>query len=200
MQERFKTEEFSWGTSIWIGDVIARGRFIAGIDLAATRPSTIATLSDCIEISHVEFNELMARLSHAELVAVDAPLSLPSKGAFRDFERILLKRGYRLLPLTLPSMKRLTLRGIELKRALESKGVVVLETHPTSARKALGISSEDVVSIMKRWKFRSNYPKNQDEIDALTCLLVALLYMDGKTEEFRGEDGSMVLPASGVHL
>ncbi len=175
-------------------------RFVAGVDLAVARPSTVAVLSDCIKISHVRFDEMVIILSHAKLVAIDAPLSLPSKGAFRDFERLLLRRGYKLLPLTLASMKKLTLKGIELKRALEDKGVIVLETHPTSARKALSLSNEGLVNVMKRWRFCSIYPKNQDEIDALTCLLVALLHMDGKTEEFRGKDGSMILPAPNAKL
>ncbi len=182
-------------------DILTRERnLVAGIDLAVTRPSTIAVLSDCIEIDRAKSSELISRLSHAKLVAIDAPLSLPSKGAFRDFERLLLRRGYKLLPLTLTSMTKLALKGTKLKRTLEERGIIVLETHPTSARKALGLSSEDIVNVMKRWELCEGPPKNQDEIDALTCLLVALLYMDGRVEEIKGEEGSMILPASGVQL
>ncbi len=173
---------------------------IAGIDLAVAKPSTVAMLLDCIEIRYMKFNDLAPKLSHAKLVAVDAPLSLPSKGAFRDFEKDLLRRGYKLLPLTLISMKKLALEGIELKRALEERGVIVLETHPTSVRKALGLSNDDVIEVMKRWGFCKRPPKNQDEIDALTCLLVALLYMEGKTEEYKGKEGSMILPSLGARL
>ncbi len=178
----------------------ANGDVIAGIDLAVTRPSTIAVLSEsgCIEVRHLKFNELISELSHARLVAVDAPLSLPNEGAFRDFERALLKRGYRLLPLSLTSMRKLANIGIELKNILENEGVVVLETHPASAKRALGLSDDDLVNIMKKLRFCKKLPRNKDEIDALVCLLVALLYVNGKTEEIKGEEGSMVLPLLGV--
>ncbi len=175
---------------------------IVGIDLAVTRPSTIAVLSKsgCIEIHHLKFDELVSKLSHARLVAIDAPLSLPNKGAFRDFERALLRRGYSLLPLSLISMRKLASIGIKLKNILENEGVIVLETHPASAKRALGLSDGDLMNITKRLRFCKRLPRNKDEIDALICLLVALLYEDGKTEEIKGEEGSMVLPLPGVNI
>ncbi len=177
--------------------VLLWGHDLAGVDLSITRPSAVAILSGGIKILRVEYEELATRLSKMEVVAVDAPLTLPKGGAFRDFEREILRRGFRLLPLNMKSMRELALRGSELRKALEREGVIVLETHPTTVRRILGLSRKDLVQLMVRMGYHGERLLSPDDVDALTCLLISILYVEGKVEIVRGEEGSMVLPLPG---
>jgi len=63
------------------------------------------------------------------IVAIDAPLSLPTGRKsieqktgvhLRECDKELLKRGIKFFPVTLGPMRKLTSRGITLRRILES--------------------------------------------------------------------------------
>ncbi len=65
--------------------------------------------------------------NHPDLIAIDAPLSLPpgrtsledrNAEHFRPSDRELMKRGIRFFPITLGPMRMLTARGIKLKKIL----------------------------------------------------------------------------------
>lgn len=170
-----------------------RGPHVAGVDLAVVRRSSIAFTDECIKFERVSRERLAEFLSSFDIVVIDAPLSKPRNGAFRDFERVLLARGFKLLPPSFSSMAKLTELGCELKEELESLGVAVYETHPRSARTVMGLSELELVDTMSKYSFCS-HPKSKDDFDALTCLAVGLLHLKGLTEVVEGSEGMLLLP------
>ncbi|ETT02013.1 PF04250 family protein, partial [Fusobacterium sp. CM21] len=82
--------------------------------------------------------------SKVELVSIDSPLSLPNGrtsvfdddpkreeiGIMRACERILKRRGVNVYPALIPSMQRLTKRGIELAQKIRRIGIPVIESFP----------------------------------------------------------------------
>jgi predicted nuclease with RNAse H fold len=88
--------------------------------------------------------------SRPVLIAIDAPLSLPKKGAFfRKADREMIRKGYRVFPPNLPAMKKLALRAIRLNRLIEEKAYKTIEVHPTSTRKALQMPLKDWKAIQE---------------------------------------------------
>ena len=49
-------------------------------------------------------------------IAIDAPLSQPTKGAMRKADKEMQKHGYPVLPPRFPAMEKLTLRAIEITK------------------------------------------------------------------------------------
>lgn len=137
------------------------------------------------------------------VVAIDAPLALPegrdcvspdcacaSAGIMREVDRAAARAGFRPFPTLLPSMVRLTLRGIALRETLEARGYEVVETYPGMVQDVLGIarkrSGVDALRRgLKRYGVRG-IPRarrvSHDELDAITCALVAQIYLDGGAE------------------
>jgi predicted nuclease with RNAse H fold len=159
-------------------------------------------------------DEILAFIEAArpDLIAIDAPLSLPPgrksiedrRGEhFRPCDRELLGRGIRFFPITLGPMRSLTTRGIRLKKRLVRRGWEVIEIYPGAA--------QDLWKIARKQK---GLPKlrrgleglgliglantmNGDELDAATGALVGRLYIKGRTEllgNFR--EGAIVIPKS----
>src|SRR5262249_36265036 len=138
--------------SVMLPELIARlperaeGRVVVGIDLRASelRPTGWAMVKG-------DFAETKVLKTDAELldetlackpvvVSIDAPLTLPKgrcctadacgcrhRGIVRECERILWKRGVRVYPCLLPSMRKLTERGMRLAHALRQHDVEVIE-------------------------------------------------------------------------
>ncbi len=131
---------------------------IVGIDLHLKRPSVIAVLRN-FKVYFLETGEEIGEIIriNPEIVVIDAPLSL--KIPFREFERELMKVGYKFLPLSLPSMRRLTKKAIKIKNVLEKKGMKVFETHPGSLSKWIKVKI-----------------KNKDRKDAFLCAFAGYLY------------------------
>ncbi len=182
--------------------VLLRGYDLIGIDLAVKRASSLAGYSKGSRIGlwRMDPHKLLESDLEAKLVVVDAPLSLPKEGAFRDFERAVLSRGYRLLPMKKGPMRELAIMGSRLRTKLESRGIKVIETHPSSVLRALETTRYHVVSLLSRVGFTPGPPVSRDDEDALVCLLVGILYLRGEVEFFEGEEGSMVLPRPGLRL
>jgi len=147
---------------------------LCGIDLAVKRPSTIGVLNgNTIEVYEGNEDLILQLCATSEIVAIDSPLSY-SKG-FRDVDKQMIKRGYRVLP---PSwMESLVVKAIKLSRMLKGK---VIETHPTSSLKNIGLD----------WR---RYNVKKDIIDAVVAALVSLSYMKGEAMEIRGSDGVIYL-------
>jgi predicted nuclease with RNAse H fold len=91
-------------------------------------------------------------LTQPALVAIDAPLGLPegrcctdqscacaSHGIMREVDRVCAAAGFRPFPTLLPSMVKLTERGIALHAALTEAGHDVIEVYPGMAQDVLGI-------------------------------------------------------------
>ncbi|ALL00161.1 hypothetical protein Pyrde_0111 [Pyrodictium delaneyi] len=181
----------------------------AGVDLAASprRPSGVAIVCTTSPTEHLhikrltmlysdaEITELILR-DHARMVAIDAPLSLPPEGqGFRNVERQLLSLGGRLLPLTLSSMRKLALRAIKLKEALEKAGVVVIETHPSSVLRIADCSYIDVCNL-----FGLHLPReaSRHEEDALVAALVAFCATRDCGYRVEGSDGAIYVLRPGI--
>ncbi|MGA2309839.1 MAG: DUF429 domain-containing protein [Candidatus Bathyarchaeia archaeon] len=86
--------------------------------------------------------------SKPEIVAIDAPLSLPAGREsieqrtnvhLRECDKELLRRGIKFFPVTLGPMRKLTTRGMSLRRTLENKRFRVIEVYPGVAQGVLGI-------------------------------------------------------------
>ncbi|MCL4429475.1 MAG: DUF429 domain-containing protein, partial [Chloroflexi bacterium] len=127
---------------------------VVGLDLAGveTRPTGFCTLTEmnaqtCLVYTDKEILEKTIS-SNPQIVAIDAPLSLPPGRKsidertdihLRESDRELIKMGIKLFPITLGPMRKLTARGIRLKSILEAQKLVVVEVYPGGAQDVLGI-------------------------------------------------------------
>jgi hypothetical protein len=152
--------------------------------------------------------------SKPKLVTIDAPLGLPKGrccldyececkkyGYTRKAERDLLKIGIRIFPCAFAGMRKLTLRGIRLRKFFESKGLKVIETYPGSAQDMLGMprKGKEPLLLQKaliKYGFRGEISKKKishHELDAITSALVGKLYLEGKTLAFGIKEESQII-------
>jgi len=136
-----------------------------------------------------------------KLIAIDAPLSLPSSGGLRLCDRELLKRGIRIFPVTFGAMRQLTERGIRLKARFESEGFSVIEVFPGGAQDLLGLPRKhhDLTELkegLRRIGLQGLKEKaTHDEIDAATAAFVGWLWLNGFAELISdGQGGGIVMP------
>jgi len=141
----------------------------------------------------------MASHSHPNIVAIDAPFSLPKKGILRIADREMIRRGYRVFPPCLPTMKLLTLRAIKLNKLMVKKGYKTIEVHPTSTRKALNMSLKDwrkiqttleTIGLEGDLKLRT---LKSHEIGAATAALTAYLHMKNQAEAIGDREGGYII-------
>jgi len=172
----------------------------AGVDLAGSprRPSGVAVLRNGVAEAFLVYDSrsLIDSISHARVVAVDAPLTLPRRlRGYREVDLALKRMGYRVLPPLWPHMRLLTARGVVLSALLSEAGIVVIETHPRSALRASGCS--DPVSALRRLvaSLRSvrMVSRSRHAFDALVCLAVAVAYVRGVAEPVSCSDGTVYL-------
>jgi predicted nuclease with RNAse H fold len=124
-------------------------------------------------------------------------------GIMRISERILKRRGINVYPCLLPSMQKLTERGIRLAGAIGERGIPVIECYPGAAQDIMGIprkgAGEEWLKLgMSDFgvtgPFRST-KVNHDELDAITCSLVGFFHLAGRTEALGGEgEKPMMVP------
>lgn len=180
---------------------------IIGIDLAGTpkNPTGWALWKDkTVKTALVYTDEeiLEGVLSHApSIVAIDAPLRLPKEGILRKADKEMIRLGYRVLPPSLPAMKKLTLRAIKINKLILEKSYKTIEVHPTSTRKALSMPLKEweriqialqTLGIEGDIKTR---PLTSHEIDAVTAALTAYLHMQNLTEAIGdAEEGFIIVP------
>lgn len=132
------------------------------------------------------------------VVAIDAPLTLPNK-ATRKADRDMHRHGYHVLPPRFPAMKALTYRGIELARKIPAGRTEVIEVHPASTRRALSMPIRDwkeIQRIFVEMGIRiSGKPLTSHKIDAITAALTAYFHSKGDEEKI-GDDveGYIVVP------
>jgi hypothetical protein len=108
----------------------------------------------------------------------------------------------KFFPVTLGPMRLLTLRGLALKGKLEKRGFRVLETYPGAAQDIWRIPRhKDLQGLregLKRFKLQGNWSRpgvTRDELDALTCALVARENLRRNTITIGDpEEGLMILP------
>lgn len=151
------------------------------------------------------------------VIVIDAPLSLPAGrlsvfdtdpgrqqfGITRECERSLLKVGIRSYPCLLPSMQRLTERGIRLATEFRMRGFEVIEGYPGGAQDILRIPRKqkgmsELAKGLERFGITGSFiekPISHDELDAITAAIVGYFYMSGSYEAFGNElEGFLIVP------
>jgi len=185
-----------------------------GIDLAGveSRPTGFCIMDDSLRSSACLLytdNEILDKTLEcaSDVVAIDAPLALPrgresltkkSDIHLRECDRELLRMGIKFFPLTLGPMRMLTERGMRLRAELEKKGLTVIETYPGAA--------QDIPGIPRKGKGLEKLAKGLnlagvrgldtgltgDELDAVTCAFVGILYLRGKSRAI-GDPAEMLM-------
>ncbi|MEM5833208.1 MAG: DUF429 domain-containing protein [Candidatus Aenigmatarchaeota archaeon] len=185
-----------------------------GIDLAGSekRISGIAFLDKYLNVrcySVFSNEEIIEKIEKFKpiIISIDAPLSLPkgrksleekSNIHFRKCDLELRKLKIKFFPLTLGPMRKLTERGIFLKKLLTKNGYKVLETFPGAFYDLNKIDRKNFREILNFFKKILNIKskiKNLHELDAITCAYISYLYYNGKTKEIgEKEEGTIVIP------
>lgn len=154
----------------------------------------------------------------ATLIGIDAPLSLPAGrkdievrdgNHFRECDLQLRKLGIRFFPVTLGGMRKLTKRGMELKRRLEDgakKGAgranpkrkpEVVEIFPGASFDMLGIPRKNVGETNEFLSSFGCKAKTVHESDAAIGAYTLLLYAQKKALALSGKDGCIIIPKPG---
>jgi len=149
-----------------------------------------------------------------DVVSIDAPLALPidrpslsaryrNRSHLRECDKALLKMGIRFFPVTLGPMRKLTRRGIKLRKILENKGFRVIESYPGAAQDILGMPRKQkgldkLRQALIRYGIKGDFEKktvSHHELDAITSALVGLLYLEGNYVAIGDpEEALMILP------
>jgi len=138
------------------------------------------------------------RKSRARHVAIDAPLALPKgrhcleehcrgRAHFRVCDRVLMRMRIKGFPITIGPMRTLTARGIRLRRVLERRGLQVVETYPGAAQDLLSIPRKqhglrELQQRLLDLGCKGDITTREltgDELDAISCALVAKEYAGG---------------------
>jgi predicted nuclease with RNAse H fold len=188
---------------------------VIGLDLAGveTKPTGFCKLMDCKAETSLLYtdSEIIEKTlsSNPQVVAIDAPLCLPPGRAsveertsvhVRESERLLLKRGIKVFPITLGPMRKLTERGIRLKEVLRKKGFQVIEAYPGGAQDVLGIPRkqhglEKLKSGLKKLGIKGlKVWMSSHELDAVTCAYVGKLFLEGQSVTFGASGNGIVMP------
>lgn len=206
-----------------IAKKINRDTKIVGIDLTGseTKPSGVAFLhnnkaSTYLMKSDEEMIDEILRFS-PHIVSIDSPLSLPygrlsvfdddparnEFGIMRQCERILKKRGVNAYPTLLPSMQKLTKRGIGLAAKLRSRGIPTIESYPGVVQDIIGLPRKQAsLSLLKKglgiFGLKGEFLKKEvshDEIDAITSAIVGIFFLS-KDYEAIGDmrENLMIIP------
>jgi hypothetical protein len=175
---------------------------IIGIDLAGkeNNPSGFSILlGKILRAKHVYTNdEIISNClrEHPELIAIDAPLTMPLKGNLRSPDLELIKRGLRVLPPTLGGMRQLTERAIRLAAELCKKRFQIIEIHPRTSGVILFKTSDrrKWVEKLREKGFEVKEIKSEHEIDATMAAITAWLHLQGKTEAVGEGKDVIVIP------
>ena len=176
-----------------------------GIDLAGSprRPTGFCSVDErknvqCSVLGSDDEIIVTVRKSRAKVVAIDAPLALPKgrhcveehcrwRPHFRACDRALGRMRIRGFPVTIGPMRMLTKRGISLAENLRGFGLVAIETFPGAAQDILHMPrkqhnlaglQESLVKLGLKGDVRAR-SLTGDELDAISCALVAMDYAKG---------------------
>ncbi len=147
-----------------------------GIDLAGKdkNPTGLCILTDKKSRAFIVFSddEILKVVDDVkpDVVAIDAPLSFPKQGYYRDGDMALKGMGFNPLSPLFPGMKCLVERGMKLKDVLTGKGYRVIEVFPRATEAVLGLKE-----------------KKSHEYDALLCALTGKYYLQGRFESLGPE-------------
>ena len=176
-----------------------------GIDLAGSPKNPTGWA--CLQGNSVKTRELFSDEEilletfkvKPNVVAIDAPLTIPIKGITRKADRDMHRYGYPVLPPLYPAMKALTYRGIALTQKILEGRIEVIEVHPTSTRKALSMPIKDweeIQRILVEMGIQvSEEPLTSHQIDAVTAALTAYFHIKGEEEKIGDSvEGYIIVP------
>lgn len=154
--------------------------------------------------------------ANPNVISIDSPLGLPKGrccaedscdcrkfGILRECERILKGRGINVYPCLIPSMQKLTLRGIKLSKIFREKGFKVIESYPGAAQDILCIPRkrvdlEELEEELKNLGINlesKNEKISHDELDAFTSALVGYFYLADEYEALGNkEEEHLIIP------
>lgn len=157
-----------------------------------------------------------AILSGVDLVSIDSPLSIPrgrtsyfdddpnrEYGITRLCERQLKKRGINSYPALIPSMQKLTKRGVELAKKFRNLGIPVIESYPGAAQDVMSIPRKQaglqyLTDGMAEFGIDGAYISEKvshDELDAITSAIVGHFYWTGMYEGLGDEvEDYLIIP------
>jgi predicted nuclease with RNAse H fold len=188
---------------------------IVGLDLAGveTRPTGFCLLKGmAMETYQLYTDEEIIEqtlLSSPKLVAIDAPLYLPPGRTsledrtgphLRKSDRELLKIGIKIFPATLGPMRKLTARGIKLRRFFEAEALKVIEAYPGGAQDVLGIprKGKGIAKLLAGLQALGlaglNISMTDHELDAVTCAYVGKLFLEKEAVVYGDPNEGIVLP------
>jgi len=191
-----------------------------GLDLAGVegRPTGLCILKGMnAETSVVYKDEEIINsieISKPEVVAIDAPLSLPTGRKsieqrtnvhLRECDKELLRRKIKFFPITLGPMRKLTTRGISLRKSLESRHCKVMEVYPGGAQDVLGIPRkqrglERLKAGLEKLGVKGLNDRISDhELDAVTCAFVGKLWLEGRTVTYGTPEQAIIMPQNKKH-
>lgn len=196
------------------------GPVCVGIDLTGSekRASGVCVLNgkDAF-LSLINTDEdLIAAVKKAkpDIISIDSPLSLPKGrccveddcecrkfGIMRECERILKRRGINVYPCLIPSMQKLTKRGMELSKTFKAAGCVVIESYPGAAqdilrfpRKRINLQELEIdLMNMGITPHCEQEPITHDQIDALTSALVGYFFLANQYEAIGNEEEEFLI-------
>lgn len=143
---------------------------------------------------------------HGLVAGVDAPLTLPSSGVWRQCDRELIRRGipcYPPLAKTFAPVARFAMGVVE---ELRTAGVECVEVYPyaarvllqlaPSARKATADGRAAIRCALQRYVRLQGLPEvaSHHALDAIIAGLTAGMYVAGRFQRVEGPDGAIVLP------
>ena len=195
-----------------------------GIDLTGNeaKPSGWAVLKgkSAITKSICTDDELISESLkyNPRVVSIDSPLSYPAGrdctnpncechkyGITRYCERLLSSFGIGVYPCLIPSMEKLTNRGIALANKFRDSGVEVIESYPGVAQDILSIRRkqnglEHLKNSYKNFGITGEYFTAQkvshDELDAISSALVGLFYLSGQYVALgNNEENYLIVPS-----
>jgi uncharacterized protein len=188
---------------------------VVGIDLAGveTRPTGFCTLKNLSAETTVLFSDqdIIKKTLNIQprVIAIDAPLYLPpgrtsledrTAPHLRQSDRELLKMGIKVFPATLGPMRKLTARGIKLRKVFEETGLHVIEAYPGGAQDVLGIPRKQhgidrLLAGLQALGIKGlNGEINDHELDAVTCAFIGKLFLEGRAVEYGTPGEGIVLP------
>lgn len=200
---------------------INRNIKIVGIDLTGSqeKASGVAFLNNhlvktSLILTDDEMIEEIIKFK-PHVVSIDSPLSLPKGrltvfdddptrdefGILRECERVLKKRGVNAYPTLLPSMQKLTKRGIELASKLRAKGYPVVESYPGAVQDIIGLPRKQAsLTMLKKglgiFGLKGEFLKKEvshDELDAITSAIVGIFFLSRDYEAIGSLDENLMI-------
>lgn len=180
-------------------------RYAIGLDLAAKpeRCSGVAVvdvfLREVVDLKCLGSDEEILNLLRGfagSVIAIDAPLT--ARPTMRDVDRLMIKSGLRVLPPNFKWMRQLTLRGYGIMSELKKTGFTVIETHPGSVMKKLGLNNFRELLELLDIRLDRTYKLNKHLEDALIAAAAAYCYLTNCVTAVSSHDGAIYLIASNI--